>query len=133
MDIRNCMTGLCKNCPEERTCVGMQKSKPKYHNVKTIVNGIVFDSKKEANRYKELLLLQKAGIITDLKRQVRYTLVPSFNLNKKRYRETSYIADFVYKENGKDIVEDTKGFRTDIYKIKKKLMAYIYQIEIREI
>ena len=133
MDIRNCMIGLCKSCPEERACKGMQKSKPKYHNTKTIVDGIVFDSKKEANRYKELLLLQKAGIITDLKRQVPYTLVPAFNLNKKRYRPMTYTADFVYKENGKEVVEDTKGFRTDVYKIKKKLMAYIYQIEIREI
>lgn len=105
----------------------------KYKNTKTTFNSIVFDSKKEANRYKELLLLQKVGIITDLKMQVPYILVPAFNLNKKRYRQMTYIADFVYKENGKEIVEDTKGFRTDVYKIKKKLMAYIYQIEIREI
>lgn len=105
----------------------------KYKNTKTTFNNIVFDSKKEANRYKELLLLQKAGIITDLKMQVPYILVPAFNLNKKRYRQMTYIADFVYKENGKEIVEDTKGFRTDVYKIKKKLMAYIYEIEIKEI
>lgn len=132
MKIERCTRGLCKTCPEEQTCKGILK-KSKYKNKKTIVNGIEFDSKKEARRYQELLLMQRTGIITDLKRQVPYTLVPAFNLNKKRYRAMSYIADFVYKENGQEIVEDTKGFRTEVYKIKKKLMAYIYQIEIREV
>lgn len=129
---KRCMNGLCKTCPEELNCKGVIKVS-KYKNRKTVVDGIEFDSKKEANRYQELLLLQKSGIITDLKRQVPYTLVPVFNLNKKRYRSMIYIADFVYKENGKEIVEDTKGYRTEVYKIKKKLMAYIYQIEIREV
>lgn len=94
---------------------------------------MTFDSKKEAKRYQELILMQKAGIITDLKRQVPFTLVPVFSLNKNRYRPLIYIADFVYKENGIKVVEDTKGFRTDVYKIKKKLMAYIHQIEIKEV
>ncbi len=129
---KRCMNGLCKTCPEEQTCKGTIKTS-KYKNKKTVVDGIEFDSKKEANRYQELLLLQKNGIITDLKRQVPYTLVPAFNLGRKRYRPMSYIADFVYKENGKEVVEDTKGYRTEVYKIKKKLMAYIYQIEIREV
>lgn len=105
----------------------------KYKNQKVIIDGIEFDSKKEAKRYQELLLLQKGGVIADLKRQVPYTLVPAFNLNKKRYRAMNYVADFVYKENDKEVVEDTKGYRTEVYKIKKKLMAYIYQIEIREV
>lgn len=105
----------------------------KYKNQKVIIDGIEFDSKKEAKRYQELLLLQKSGVIADLKRQVPYTLVPAFNLNKKRYRAMNYVADFVYKENDKEIVEDCKGYRTEVYKIKKKLMAYIYQIEIREV
>ena len=131
MNTLRCMKGLCKICPEETICKGTSKES-KYKNKKVIVNGIEFDSKKEANRYKELLLLQKSGIITDLKRQVSYILIPAFNLNRKRYRSMSYIADFVYKENGKEVVEDCKGFRTEIYKIKKKLMAYIYEIEIRE-
>lgn len=132
MNLERCTRGLCKTCPEEKTCKGILKQS-KYKNKKTIVNGIEFDSKKEAKRYQELLLLQRQGIITDLKRQVPYILVPAFNLNKKRYRAMSYVADFVYKENGKEIVEDTKGYRTEVYKIKKKLMAYIYQIEIREV
>jgi len=126
------MKGLCKSCPEVNTCNGIKKES-KYKNKKVVIDGIEFDSKKEAKRYQELLLMQKAGIITDLKMQVPYVLVPAFNLNKKRYRSMTYVADFVYKENGKEVVEDTKGFRTDIYKIKKKLMAYIYQIEIKEV
>ena len=132
MNTKNCMKGLCKSCPEVNTCNGIKKES-KYKNKKVVIDGIEFDSKKEAKRYQELLLMQKAGIITDLKMQVPYVLVPAFNLNKKRYRSMTYVADFVYKENGKEVVEDTKGFRTDIYKIKKKLMAYIYQIEIKEV
>ena len=132
MKLERCTRGLCKTCPEVNTCKGILKES-KYKNKKIVVDGIEFDSKKEAKRYQELLLIQRAGIITDLKRQVPYTLVPAFNLNKKRYRAMSYIADFVYKENDKEVVEDCKGYRTEVYKIKKKLMAYIYQIEIREV
>lgn len=109
------------------------KQRTKYKNQKIVVDNMTFDSKKEAKRYQELILMQKAGIITDLKRQVPFTLVPVFSLNKNRYRPLIYIADFVYKENGIKVVEDTKGFRTDVYKIKKKLMAYIHQIEIKEV
>lgn len=130
MDWRNCMKGLCKNCPEENECSGTIS---KYKNKKTIINGIEFDSKKEAKRYQELLIMQTNGKITDLKLQVPYILVPAFNLGKKRYRDMRYIADFVYKQDGVEVVEDCKGYRTEIYKIKKKLMAYIYQIEIKEI
>lgn len=112
---------------------GIKPKQSKYKNQKIIVNKIKFDSKKEEKRYQELLLMQKAGLITDLKRQVPYILVPAFNSNKKRYRNMRYIADFTYKQNGKEIVEDAKGYRTEVYKIKKKLMAYIYQIEIKEV
>lgn len=132
MKTENCMKGLCKVCPELTTCKGIPKQS-KYRNKKVIIDGIEFPSKKEGNRYQELKLMQRAGIITDLRMQVPYILVPAFNLGKKRYRNMSYVADFVYKENGKEVVEDTKGFRTDVYKIKKKLMAYIYQIEIKEV
>ena len=132
MKLERCTRGLCKTCPENLTCKGILKES-KYKNKKTTVDGIEFDSKKEAKRYQELLLMQRAGIITDLKRQVPYVLVPAFNLNKKRYRAMTYIADFVYKENGKEVVEDAKGFRTEVYKIKKKLMAYLYQIDIKEV
>lgn len=104
----------------------------KYHSKKVIVDGIEFHSKKEGNRYLQLKKLQDEGIISDLKLQVPFILIEPFVLNKKRYRKMEYIADFVYTRDGKQIVEDTKGYRTDVYKIKKKLMAYLYHIEIKE-
>lgn len=92
-----------------------------------------FDSMKEANRYAELLLLQKAGRITDLRRQVKFVLIPSQTLkNGKHVPPISYVADFVYLRDGKEVVEDCKGYKTAVYQIKKKLMLYQYQIEIFE-
>ena len=119
----------------------------KYHNQKTKTSdGIVHDSQKEANRWVELNLLQRAGKITDLKRQVKYILIPaqyerSDKLDKygvpKRgkllERECSYIADFVYRENGRVIVEDTKGLKTKEYIIKRKILLAHYGICIREV
>ena len=92
-----------------------------------------FDSKKEAARYAELALMQRAGIISDLRRQVKYELIPSqYKDGKCIYRSSSYIADFVYEQNGETVVEDTKGFKTPEYIIKKKLMYYIHGIFIKE-
>ncbi len=108
----------------------------KYHNRKTIVNGHTFDSKKEANRYSELLLLERAGAIHDLRTQVKYVLIPSQRskeTGKVIERECSYKADFVYTEGGETVVEDVKGFRTKEYIIKRKLMLHVYGIRIREI
>lgn len=122
----------------------------KYNNKKIEVDGMTFDSKKEANRYKELSLLQKAGEISGLQTQVRYVLIPSQREvsdevytrgeNKGKYkpgklleRECTYVADFVYYKDGKVIVEDTKGFRTKEYIIKRKLMLYVHHIQIKEI
>lgn len=106
----------------------------KYQNKKTEVDGIIFDSKKEAKRYKELLLLESAGAITDLRRQVKYELIPSQRIDGKvAERKVEYIADFVYTQDGETIVEDTKGFKTKDYIIKRKLMLYKYGIRIREI
>jgi hypothetical protein len=80
----------------------------------------VFDSKGEANRWAELKLAERAGQIKDLKRQVPYVLEsPYFNENRQ-IRGIKYIADFVYIENNKTVIEDFKGYRTDIYKLKKK-------------
>lgn len=110
--------------------------KSKYHNKKVMIDGIKFDSKKEANRYQELKLMQRAGIITDLQRQVKYVLVPSQKGDDGRVieRPCTYIADFVYiDENGKTVIEDTKGYRTSDYKIKRKLMLYIHGVKINEI
>lgn len=116
----------------------------KYHSRKVEVDGEVFDSVKEYRRYCELSLLERAGAITDLERQVKYVLLPAqyapvFDVKTKKWkdkcieRECSYYADFVYKENGKKIVEDTKGFRTPEYRVKKKLMLYIHGIQIKEV
>lgn len=106
----------------------------KYRNVFTAVDGIIFDSKKEAERYKELKLLQMAGRIKDLQMQVKYELQPKFKLNGRMQREINYIADFVYYDVGKgrQVVEDAKGHRTDVYKLKKKMFEYRYGFEIKE-
>lgn len=102
----------------------------KYSNKKTVIDGIAFDSKKEAGRYLELKLLLKAGQISDLQLQVAYELVPK----QKGERAVKYIADFVYIENGKTIVEDAKGFKTEKYIIKRKLFKYKYpECEFREV
>lgn len=108
----------------------------KYNNKKVTVNGQVFDSKKEANRYKELLLQEKAGAIQDLRTQVKFKLIPAQRdeaTGKVVERECSYNADFVYEEDGKTVVEDVKGFRTKEYIIKRKLMMWRYGIRIREV
>lgn len=109
----------------------------KYHARKVEYDGIVFDSAKEANRYAELSMMEKAGEIHDLQRQVRYELIPAQRdpeTGKVLERACSYLADFVYTDNaGKQIVEDAKGIRTDVYKIKRKLMLQKYGIRVREI
>lgn len=104
----------------------------KYKNKKVVVDGIKFDSKKEAGRYRILKLMEKVGEIEDLQLQVKFELQPKYEIGGKKIREISYIADFVYTENGSEIVEDCKGMKTEVYKIKKKMFEYKYKIEIRE-
>ncbi len=117
------------------------RPKSKYGSRKTVVDGIAFDSIREGSRYKELRLLERAGMITDLRRQVKYLLIPAqyetVTINGKEKsrcveRATVYIADFVYVECGELVVEDCKGFRTEAYIIKRKLMLQNYGIRIRE-
>ena len=108
----------------------------KYNNKKITVDGQIFDSKKEASRYEELRLLEKAGEIKDLRTQVKFKLIPAQRdeaTGKVVERECSYKADFVYEEDGKTVVEDVKGFRTKEYVIKRKLMLWRYGIRIREV
>lgn len=101
----------------------------KYHNKKTVLNGIKFDSKKEAMRYRDLKLMEKAGEIENLRLQVPYVIIP-----KSKYgRAIKYIADFVYLKDGVEIVEDTKGVKTPVYKLKKRLLAESHDIEIKEV
>lgn len=122
-------------------------AKNKYHAKSVTYNGLAFDSQKEALRYKELTFLMTNEIITDLRRQVKFILIPAqrepakigkrggIKQGKLIERECSYIADFVYtvRESGETVVEDTKGFKTKDYVIKRKLMLFVYGIRIREI
>ena len=98
----------------------------KYNNKKTKVDMYVFDSVLEAKRYKQLALFERAGEISNLQLQVPFLLQDSFRKNGKIYRKIEYIADFVYEEKGQVIVEDTKGIKTDVFKIKQKLFEYKY-------
>lgn len=123
----------------------MYRGIPKYRNKKVTYDGMTFDSIKEYTRYCELRLLEQAGAITGLRRQVKYILIPAqreqdtvgkrggIKKGKLIEHEVAYYADFVYEdENGNTIVEDTKGIRTEVYKIKRKLMLLHYGIRIQE-
>ena len=104
----------------------------KYKNKKTQIDMYVFDSAKEAKRYRELKLLERAKEISNLELQPRFLLQESFKKNGKTYRKIEYVADFKYIENGKTIVEDVKGLQTDVFKIKHKLFERKYpELELR--
>lgn len=129
------------------------KFRNKYKAKKVYVDGIEFDSKKEAKRYSELKLMEKTGMIHDLRIQQVFELIPSQyeyistggyykkgkNKGKPKTKKIcvekvcAYKADFMYECKGETVVEDTKGFRTKDYIIKRKLMLYIHGIKIREI
>ena len=124
--------------------------KSKYGANKAVVDGITFDSRKEARRYSELKLLERVGEISDLQLQVKFVLIPAQRepdtvgkrggviKGKLIERECSYVADFTYK--GKDgllHVEDVKGYKDgsayNLFKIKRKLMLYIHKIKVEEV
>lgn len=98
----------------------------KYHNRKVAYKGLVFDSIKERNYYMYLESLLQAGEITDLELQVKFEIQPRFKaVNGHIIRPIIYLADFVYKDkDGKTVIVDVKGYKTDVYKLKKKLMLY---------
>ena len=122
----------------------MHNFRSKYGAKKVTIDGITFDSQREAKRFRELSLLERAGQVTDLQRQVKFVLIPSqyepdtigarggVRRGKLLEREVSYVADFVYVQDGKRIVEDTKGFKTKDYIIKRKLMLWVHGIHIKE-
>ena len=121
----------------------------KYYAQKCVLDGIEFDSRKEARRYSELLLLARAKEISGLQRQVKFVLIPVQYEMYERYgkngkelapgkrlleKECAYIADFVYTDkDGKTVVEDTKGVKTKDYIIKRKLMLFIHGIRVKEV
>lgn len=106
----------------------------KYGARKTNAFGITFDSQREANRYAELLILQRAGQIQNLELQKEFVLIPAQKINgKTAERAVLYRADFTYTENGNTVVEDVKGFRTKDYILKRKLMLWVHGIRIKEI
>jgi hypothetical protein len=121
----------------------------KYKNNKCVVDGIVFDSRREARRYRELMLMQAAGKISRLQRQVKFVLIPAQYLPTGEFykrgakkgqpklklaeQECAYVADFVYYDSGEMVVEDTKGMRTRDYIIKRKLMLWVHGIKIWEV
>ena len=126
----------------------LKKKGNKYHNSAVIVDGISFQSRKEARRWRELKLMESAGMIHGLTRQKKFVLIPAQREpdtvgkrgGRKKgaviERECSYIADYVYYDkNGKMVVEDVKSSatRTKDYIIKRKLMMYIYNIKIQEV
>lgn len=111
-----------------------QNKKPKYHNVKTVVDGIKFDSKREADRWLYLQLLERKNEISNLKRQVSFELFPSQRIDGKVVeRAWTYIADFTYEKNGALIIEDSKGMRTADYIGKRKAMLFLHGIQIKEV
>lgn len=111
----------------------------KYRNQKVTIDGITFDSLKEGGRYRVLKLLVKAKEIKDLELQKKFELQPAYtNANGKHIRAINYLADFYYYDNklGCYVVEDVKAsefFKTDVYKLKKKLFEYKYKVVIKEI
>lgn len=119
-----------------KTTKTTKKRRSKYNNKKTVVDGITFDSAKEAERYSELKVLEKAGVITELRLQVPYELRPAFRNRDGKYRRAKrYIADFVYERDGEEVIEDVKSpitRKNPVYRDKKLEMEYkgLYIIEV---
>jgi hypothetical protein len=115
---------------------GIMKLGHKYGAKKTIINGIKFDSQAEGKRYSELLLMLKAGLISDIELQPEFVLQPSFTKGSVKYRAIKYRADFAYYDFTvhKRIIEDVKGCRTKEYLIKKKMFEYVFpDLELKEV
>lgn len=109
------------------------KKRAKYRNVKTEVDGLKFDSKKEAKRWVELKQLRDAGRISNLMRQVTFQLVPQVVLDGRKQQPVKYVADFQYQVGNQIVVEDVKGFKTPEYRMKRKMMKAFLGIEVEEV
>ena len=114
-----------------------QARETKYRSQKITVDGITFDSVKEANRWQELRMLERAGEIRDLQRQVPFVVIPTQRDENGKLieKEVRYVADFTYIEKGKltRTVEDVKGMRTREYVLKRKMLLWRLGIRIREV
>ena len=108
-------------------------TRSKYGAIRTNSNDGFFSSRGERGRWDELLMLQRAGEIFDLKRQVKFELLPSFEIDGEKIRGIDYIADFTYRDSldGSRVVEDFKGHKTDVYKLKRKLFMNKFCPEVR--
>lgn len=105
----------------------------KYRNRRTVIGDQRYRSQREAARHQELLLLQRAGHVCDIRREVAFVLAPRVRFTGQRQTPPlRYVADFTYTENGRQVVEDAKGVRTQVYKIKRHLMLAVHGIEVRE-
>lgn len=110
------------------------KKRSKYNNIKVEVDGIMFASKKEAGRYLELKLLERAGVIKNLQLQKIFLFkIDNEYIKYRSGRKVTYVADFVYTENGKEVVEDVKGKKTREYMLKEAFMRALNNIKIKEI
>lgn len=111
----------------------MIHKKSKYNNKITELDGIKFHSRKESVRYTQLKLYEKGGLISDLRLQVPYELIPKLVINGKTERAIKYVADFVYYDtvHKVEICEDVKGMITDVFKLKYRLMKLQYGIDIK--
>ena len=120
------MTQQLRLTPEQYAALNSKRKATKYRAVATRVDGIKFDSTKEARCWQDMCLQQQAGQITELRRQIPFAMVVN------GHHVCEYWADFVFKREGKTVVMDAKGFRTEIFKLKRKLMLACHGIEIRE-
>ena len=114
---------------EYKTLTKSNGRRSKYGAQPVNIDGLRFDSKKEATRWGQLVLMERAGVIQGLRRQVPYVLIDK----SAHGRAIRYIADFSYVQDGKEIVEDAKGYRTDVYKLKRRMMAERYGIIVKEV
>lgn len=102
----------------------------KYRAKKTVSHGITFDSRAEARRYDELLILARTGEVTNIRRQVPFLLAPAVKLQGRTKPAIKYIADFCYDSWGKPVVEEVKGAITPVFRIKQHLMATVHGIHL---
>lgn len=127
----------CRSCERQgEICRGILQKRSKYNAKRVTVDGITFDSKKEAVRWQELRMMERAGAITDLQRQVAFELQPATVMDGRKKPALRYVADAVYQQDGRQIVEDVKSPVTrkkETYRIKRHLMLTVLGIEIREV